>query len=65
MLHYNNGASERKTDDAITADGGADLAVLVIASRFNLAPSLARVIVECAGLGGCGDRRSGSGGRST
>jgi hypothetical protein len=40
-----------------------DLAVLVVAKRFGLAPHVSRLIVELAGLG-CDDRTTASGGRT-
>lgn len=52
MLHYNNCAFEDKPDLRSDDDGADfDLAVLFVASRFNVAPHLAKVIAECAGLG--------------
>ena len=51
MLRYNNCSPEGKSDYENVDDDATDLAVLLIASRFNLAPNIARLIVECAGLG--------------
>jgi hypothetical protein len=56
MFKYNESKLERKSDCARVDDGADfDLAVLLIASRFNLAPNVARLVVERAGLGVSGD----------
>jgi hypothetical protein len=41
--------------DGVDDGADCDLAVLLIASRFNLAPHVARLVVQHAGLGGTGD----------
>ena len=55
MLNYNELSQQCKPDHA-AVDDGADLAVLIIASRFNLAPHVARLVVHHAGLGGSENR---------
>jgi hypothetical protein len=45
-------------------DDGADLAVFIIAARYGLTPSTARVICEQAHIGRNDDGRPASGGRA-
>jgi hypothetical protein len=56
MFEYNDGPPEGKHNQDRDADDGADLAVFIIAARFGLTHSLARVVCERARIGGCDDR---------
>jgi hypothetical protein len=57
MLEITERQPERKSDHAsVDDDRDRDLAVLLIASRFNLTVSVARVVCEHAGLGASDDR---------
>jgi len=46
------------------ADDGADLAVSIIAARYGLTRTLAKVICEHARIGSSEDRATASGGRA-
>jgi hypothetical protein len=60
MLRHNESRPKNQDRDAVD---GADLAVRLIASRFNLPLNIARVVCEQARIGG-GDHRPSSGGRT-
>jgi hypothetical protein len=56
MLQYNNCPPGGKSEYGNVDDDATELAVLLVAGRFNLPLNVARVVAEHAGLGGGGDR---------
>jgi hypothetical protein len=62
MLQYNEQPLQGKQDR--DADEDFDLAVSIIAARFQLQPHIAKLVVGLAGLGAAEDRATASGGRA-
>jgi hypothetical protein len=59
MLNKRNGCRP-ENQDRDADDGDFDLTAL-ISARFHLTPNVARLVIEHAGLGTCGDHRATAG----
>jgi hypothetical protein len=64
MLQYNNCPPGGKPDHENIDDDATELAVLLVAGRFNLPLNVARLIARHADLGSNEDRAGAGGGKA-